>query len=494
MADFKLGALVFDLIADKDGKFASVLTKAKNQALSSAESMRKAFSGVNGLIAAIGIGAAMNEGIKAMEESEKAVGSLEAALARTGEASRKTVEDLTAYSTALMNLTVYDDEAITSAMAFGKSLGMPTAFLKQAAEAAIGLSTRLGVDLNTSMKLLQRASAGNVTALQRLGVSFEGAKTPVEKLDAVLKFAKSGFDQAQAYAQTAAGRMQQFKNQLGEASETLGKALIPWINLLIKTALPILITLLDRISPAMLGGAIAAAGLIYVFMNLSGWVKALKDGYVVLTTAIVAAKTALGDKTTLIAVSTAVAAVVGLFVYMGIQADKAMSDVKESFNNIGPTIENVQKQNELLNKSFVASQDIMSRSTNSPDNPLVKQAEELRNIIDQTKEATRAEMERRSAMIGTIEIQDINRKASEAGLRERWSMVIKNQGDVVANMQRGDVSRIRLGIPTRTQFEQAYMKQQQEKNLGQATLQQIYMLLQDRLWSNRDLQSGFGAL
>lgn len=484
MPDVKLGAMFVDMVLDKNGEFAVALKRAEGNARRSGNQIQNALSGLKNFVAGLGIAAAVSASIKAHEESAAATGKLASALAAAGEESQKATEALKAHAAEIMKITVFDDDAVVSAMAYAKGLGMQTNMLKDASVAAVGLATRLNINLDSAMQLIQKASSGNVMQLQRLGVQFEANATNAEKLQAVLKFGAQGFKMAEEYAQTAAGKMEQFRNAIGEASENLGGALLPLLKALIAIGKPLL-EWLAAIPTTVVSGILQIGAVAFVLYKVFEFTKALIAAWKGWAVTIAFVKGLTKDW---IAVGVAVAAAAATYWALA----RVMSDANEESRKIGDGNLNLEGQYTNLTDSVNKSTDAISglkeglaKLNKDNNDPYREQAERLAQIIEQTKDATKAEQERKAAMVGTIQVQDISRKAMETGLKERFNMALDFQGAAGPNVNREEGGLIRSGLlPTRPQIEAAYVKMQREDNKQILLTQQLLSYVKEIAYSS----------
>ncbi len=488
----KLGQLLLDVVVDKDGKYAVALNKMQTEANSAAKRMEKSFGALKNFVAGLDIAAAVNTSMKAYEESAMALGKLSAALAAAGEESEQATKRLANYASEIMKVTVYDDDAIITAMAFGKSLGMQTDMLDEAAIAAVGLATRLNIQLNDAMKIIQKASAGNVTQLQRFGVAIDSGASNMEKLNAVLQYGKQGFTMATEYAKSAAGRMQQFRNAVGEAAENLGGALLPLLKALLAIGKPLL-EWLAAIPTNVVAGILQIGTIVWVLVKVFNATKAIVAAWKGWAVAIAFVKTAMKDWPAVLAALTAAATVAYIM-------NRATQNLEEDSRKLGDGTVNLEGRYEVLadsvNKSAdaIVTLDDAMKKINKPDyeQPFKEQAERLAQIVEETKNATKAEQERRAAMVGSIQIEDISRKAMEAGLKERFKMNLWDHPGVFVNnlgapggVSYNEGTLLRGGNwATRPQIEAAYTKMRRDDFVKEMLMNQMVTYLKDMAYSS----------
>jgi len=183
--------------------------------------------------AAIGAGltAAMVSGVRAFMVQEDAANSLAAALRATGDATDLNMAKLSKHASAMQAQTRFGDEAILSAMAYGKNLGIQAGQLDQAATAAAGLAAKYRLDLNSAMMLIGRASQGQTQMLARYGIVLDDSLDAQGKFNELLKIGADNFGLAQADATTLSGRMTQMKNAMGDVKEVIGELVVDVFDL-----------------------------------------------------------------------------------------------------------------------------------------------------------------------------------------------------------------------------------------------------------------------
>jgi|GEM_PF-1410118 len=180
--------------------------------------------------------------IDAAREQEKAVASVDAALASMGDRAGFTSQELQAMASEMQRNSLFGDEAIlqkvtANLLTFGNVTGDVFA---RAQQSALDLSARLGTDLQGSTVMLGKAlndPVKGITALTRVGVSFteqqkEQIKAMAEAGDLagaqamiLAELERQYGGQAKAAAE-ADGGITQLSNSFGDLQEQVGKTLI----------------------------------------------------------------------------------------------------------------------------------------------------------------------------------------------------------------------------------------------------------------------------
>lgn len=173
--------------------------------------------------------------------------------------------ELERLASTMQRQTVYSDDAVRSAMAYGVNVGITAEKIPEATRAAIGLSNALGIDLQSAMKLTALAMQGDFTMISRYIPAIRTAGSETEKMAKFLEFVKRGFAGAEADAQTFTGKMTRLYNQVGELAERIGAAFVPAIGSISK-AINAMLPSMEKFVAAhseLVGGAgiTAVAGL-----------------------------------------------------------------------------------------------------------------------------------------------------------------------------------------------------------------------------------------
>ena len=187
------------------------------------------------------------DAVKAAVEDEKAQKSLAITLKNTTKATDaqvKAVEDFidkTARATGVADdqLRPSLDRLLRSTQDITKAQKLQTL--------ALDISAGTGKDLATVTEALGKAYDGNLGALKRIGVPLDENIIKTKDFDAATKALSETFaGQADAAAETFAGRMARIKIAIDEAKEQLGQALLPLLERFDKFAT-------EQLAPALQG-------------------------------------------------------------------------------------------------------------------------------------------------------------------------------------------------------------------------------------------------
>jgi len=235
-------------------KRVSILIAAKDQATGVLSSVNRAIGGlarslvslpalIAGAAGGFAAGSFLKGSLEAINAQIKAEQKLGAVLKATGGAAGFSAEQLAAHAAAMQKVTVFGDEVILNAQAilatFTKINGDQ---FSAATEAAMNLSTVMGVDLDGAVKQVGKAlndPVQGLSALSRIGVQFtEQQKQQIKALSEsgrameaqqiiLGELEKKFGGAARAMAQGPAGAMKQAANAFGDFKELIGAQLLP---------------------------------------------------------------------------------------------------------------------------------------------------------------------------------------------------------------------------------------------------------------------------
>lgn len=168
------------------------------------------------------------DGVKAAIEAEEAMNSLNVAMAQSGVYSEKASEDFKEFAEQLQATTTVEDDLIIKNAALLQSLGnLDVNGLKRATQASLNLSAALGKDLSTTTEALGKAANGNVTSLQRMGLTIQKGTTDAETFANALRAIEERFEGAAASkVNTYAGAIAQASNNFNDLQENIGNVIV----------------------------------------------------------------------------------------------------------------------------------------------------------------------------------------------------------------------------------------------------------------------------
>ena len=245
-----------------------IVSKFDDKGVKQAESgLDKLSSGVVGLAkigaaaaaatAAVGVAWVVSSA-KQLMEIEKLNAQTNAAIASTGGAAQRSIEQINGLNDSLEKLTGIETEVIQQ----GQNMLLTFTQIKgdnfdAATKAALNLSVALGKDMQSSAMLVGKAlndPIAGLSALSRAGIQFTddqkatiaslvelgdvaGAQTIIQG-ELETQFGGS----AEAFGETTAGMIAKFQNELGELGESIAAGLMPAVDAM----LPQLIAFVDE--------------------------------------------------------------------------------------------------------------------------------------------------------------------------------------------------------------------------------------------------------
>lgn len=158
----------------------------------------------------------VSEAVDLANAQELAERRLATALQLRGQFTDETNQGLRDFASELQAVTVVGDEVTLALQAQLLALGVTTEELREATRASIGLSSALGVDLQSAGRLVARVLQGDISALTRYGIRAASVTDAMRQLSSL-------FALAQAEAETFGGRVRQLSNAWGDFLETIGR-------------------------------------------------------------------------------------------------------------------------------------------------------------------------------------------------------------------------------------------------------------------------------
>jgi hypothetical protein len=258
MADIR--TLKLALLADtKD--FISGLDKADKETRSFTNKLDDALKVGAAAFLAVGAAAATMaikigvDAVKAAIEDEKAQISLAQTLRNTTKATDQQIAAVEDYIDKTARATgVTDDQLRPSLDRLVRSTGDVTKAQKLQ-QLALDIAAGTGKDLAAVTEGLGKAYDGNLGALKRLGVPLDASIVKAKDFDAAVKALSQTFEgQADAAADTFAGRMARINIAVDEAKEQIGFALLPilerFATVITDTILPVVEQLVNGLTGA----------------------------------------------------------------------------------------------------------------------------------------------------------------------------------------------------------------------------------------------------
>lgn len=187
------------------------------------------------------------DAVKAAVEDEKAQKSLAITLKNTTKATDAQVKAVEDYIDKTARASGIADDVLRPSL---DRLLRSTSDITKAQKLqtlALDISAGTGKDLATVTEALGKAYDGNLGALKRIGVPLDENIIKTKDFDAATKALSETFaGQADAAAETFAGRMARIKIAIDEAKEQLGQALLPLLERFARFAT-------EQLAPALQG-------------------------------------------------------------------------------------------------------------------------------------------------------------------------------------------------------------------------------------------------
>ena len=249
-----------------------------------------------------GLAVAATAAAKAAAEDQQAQVLLAGQLQRTTGATEAQVAANEAFIESVSKSVAVADDELRPALSILVTGTKNLATAQRLLNTALDVSAATGLNLQTVSEALSRGFAGNTRQLGLLSPELKGLIREGASFAEVLAVLDKNFGgAAQASANTAAGGMRQFQIALSEAQESIGQALLPYMQQL----LPLLVTgaeWFQRNAKAVGIAALALGSLATVFVGL----KAALVAYNVVAALTTAANTALATSGFAVQISTGV--------------------------------------------------------------------------------------------------------------------------------------------------------------------------------------------
>ena len=168
-------------------------------------------------------------------------------------------------ASALMKVTVADDDAIASSQSLLVQFGRTEAEVLALTPLVVDLSRKMGIDLDAAAKAVGKASDGSSGALKKMGievVDLGGNATDTDNVISALSNSVGSF--AETEGASYAGQLEIMNNKFGELKESIGSGILDVVNPLLSIG-----GALGEVNPqigetAGKVGAIGAAGSLAV--------------------------------------------------------------------------------------------------------------------------------------------------------------------------------------------------------------------------------------
>jgi hypothetical protein len=225
-----------------------------------AKRLGESFLSLQGIFAAVAGFQGLKKVMGAANEATTSVDRLSSALKAAGVYSQELVDQMTAYSTARMNATTFDDEAVTTLQALLVTMtGMTGTAVEPLVDAALDLATALGIDAVEAGKMIAQSANGR-NVLAKYGIELDKNASQQENLGRIVEqLTKKMNNFAENAAKTTTGRIKQMANQVAETEEAVGKM----VNKIVAELSPAILVVIR-----VIGGAVQVAiGTVQTFFS-----------------------------------------------------------------------------------------------------------------------------------------------------------------------------------------------------------------------------------
>lgn len=384
-----MAAIQIDVLAD--------VTQATKSIAGFTDKVEKQFSSllgvVQGVAAVIGVGFGFKEAIDQASQFEEAVNNLNIALKLTGIGTEEAQKALLEFADNIQKTTTVSDDAALSAAALLQNIArLSSEGLQKGTKAAIDLSSALGIDLDSAVRLVGKAAEGNVEAFKRYGIAIEKGKNDSETFANTLQALSRFSGSAEAKTNTFAGAMTQLTHVFDDNIKKVGLGIIQNQEIIngIKELTEGMIKLIPKAAQfgILLGTGIVdgAKALGVVFNNLPGLIAGAATAWGLLNAQLVITQglsifatitrlagafslllpTLLATAAPFVAIAAAVAAVsvgVGLLVQKFVNQKKVTDALIESNDKLALSLNDVNAQRaEQRSASGNTSEDLLAAS------------------------------------------------------------------------------------------------------------------------------------
>ena len=177
-------------------------------------------------LAGVGLAAlvvTLKKGVEAANVQERAINSLDAALAPLGPRAGEVSRNLQSFASQLQRVSTLGDEGTIQAQALIASFVRQEDQIKAVTVAAADFAAATGTDLTNAAALLTRTLASDTNALARYGLQVDGAANSTERLESLTRSVAAVFGgRAQAETRTFGGTVAQLSNDFGDLLEEIG--------------------------------------------------------------------------------------------------------------------------------------------------------------------------------------------------------------------------------------------------------------------------------
>jgi hypothetical protein len=170
----------------------------------------------------------VGDAVQSYASAEAAGKKMTTALQAQGTATPDVIADFNDLAATFQKTTIYSDDLINEMQALLTSVGdVAPGQMDKALTAATDLASGLGIDLRSAVLMVSKASEENVGALKKAGVALDETRVQGEGMSYILSEIQEKFGgQAQADAESYAGKITQIGNAWDNVKEAVGGAIV----------------------------------------------------------------------------------------------------------------------------------------------------------------------------------------------------------------------------------------------------------------------------
>ena len=173
-----------------------------------------------------------DESVKAFQEAELNARRLQAAVSAQG-GLQADFDNLIAQAATLQQTTIFSDDDVQQAQVAALQFGLTADKVQALIPIASDFAAATGQELGPALESILRGAEGSDKALKLYGITLDDSKNRAEQLDSIIAQLNSRFEgQGKAVAETAAGALRQYQNQVDDLKESIGERLSPALQTL----------------------------------------------------------------------------------------------------------------------------------------------------------------------------------------------------------------------------------------------------------------------
>lgn len=173
-----------------------------------------------------------DESVKAFQEAELNARRLQAAVSATG-GLQSDFDNLIAQSATIQGTTIFSDDDVQTAQTAALQYGLTADRVQELIPVVADFASATGQELGPALESVLRGAEGSDKALKLYGIQLEDGANRADQLNNIIRQLNGSFEgQAKAVAETAAGALKQYQNQVDDLQESVGERLSPALQTL----------------------------------------------------------------------------------------------------------------------------------------------------------------------------------------------------------------------------------------------------------------------